>query len=216
MHEASQIGAEIVCFGETFLQGFDSLSWNYITDKKIAITKNNQIIQKIAKKAFDLKIAVGFGYIEKEHENLFSSYLIINKNGEIIDNYQRISPGWKEISKTDHHYLEGSELHTFVLNGYKILIALCGDLWDEKNIKTIQTIRPEIILWPVYINFSIEEWKQEEKGYALQASKTNSKVLMVNSISRNPNSFGGCCYFYNEQTIKKINFGNEGILEIEI
>jgi N-carbamoylputrescine amidase len=216
MHEASLIGAEIVCFGETFLQGFDSLSWNYITDKKIAITKNSQITKRIAKRASDLKIAVGFGYIEKERENLFSSYLTIDKNGEIVDNYQRVSPGWKEISKTDHHYREGTELHAFVLNGYKILVALCGDLWDEKNIKTIRTIRPEIILWPAYVNFSIEKWKQEEKEYALQASKTNSGVLMVNSISRNPDSLGGCCFFYKGQTIGKINFGTEGILEIEI
>ena len=35
--------ADLLCFGETFLQGFDSLSWNYETDKDVAITKDSSI-----------------------------------------------------------------------------------------------------------------------------------------------------------------------------
>ena len=38
--------ADLLCFGETFLQGFDSLSWNYEIDKSIAITKESVIIKK--------------------------------------------------------------------------------------------------------------------------------------------------------------------------
>ena len=36
--------ADIVLFGETFLQGFDSLSWNYDSDKSIAVKMNDPII----------------------------------------------------------------------------------------------------------------------------------------------------------------------------
>jgi hypothetical protein len=39
---------------------------------------------------------------------------------------------------------------------------------------------------------------------------------MVNSIGKKPESLGGCCYFSNEKTVKKINFGTKGILGFEI
>jgi hypothetical protein len=39
---------------------------------------------------------------------------------------------------------------------------------------------------------------------------------MVNSICHNPDSLGGCCYFYNGQTKKKIDFGSDGVLEVEV
>jgi N-carbamoylputrescine amidase len=213
---ASKSGSEMVCFGETFLQGFNALSWNYEIDKKIAITVHNSIIKSISEQAMISKIAVGFGYFEIYNEEIFSSYLVINKQGIIIDNYRRISRGWKETDKTDHHYQEGDIFHSFCFNGFTIAVALCGDLWHEENVENIKKISPDIILWPVYVNFSLQKWLTEEKEYALQANKTNTDVLMINSISKKPESFGGCCYFSNGKIIRKINFGIEGMLEVEI
>lgn len=34
MKEAKANGAELVCFGEAFLQGFNALSWQFDKDKK--------------------------------------------------------------------------------------------------------------------------------------------------------------------------------------
>jgi N-carbamoylputrescine amidase len=34
----------MVCFGETFLQGFDTLTWNYETDQKTAMAVDSPII----------------------------------------------------------------------------------------------------------------------------------------------------------------------------
>lgn len=35
MKEAKATGADLVCFGEAFLQGFNALSWQYEEDRKI-------------------------------------------------------------------------------------------------------------------------------------------------------------------------------------
>ncbi|MBR1855928.1 MAG: hypothetical protein IJ803_02505 [Oribacterium sp.] len=35
---------DLILFGETFLQGFDSLSWNYDSDKSIAVKMNDPVI----------------------------------------------------------------------------------------------------------------------------------------------------------------------------
>lgn len=127
-------------------------------------------------------------------------------------NYRRITIGWKEYSKTDFHYKEGKDTLTFNYKGHNIVIALCGDLW----------VCPEkfknsgLLLWPVYVNFTVEEWKTEEVEYAKQALLSCDNVLMVNSLSENPDSFGGCFYFRDGQIKEKLNYKIEGILTVEI
>ena len=37
--EAKAAGADLVCFGEAFLQGFNALSWQYEIDKTIALKR---------------------------------------------------------------------------------------------------------------------------------------------------------------------------------
>ena len=34
--------AELLCFGEAFLQGFDSLCWDYETDRQMAVDQNSE------------------------------------------------------------------------------------------------------------------------------------------------------------------------------
>ena len=82
--------ADLLCFGETFLQGFDSLSWNYEIDKNIAITKESVTMEKLKKLSEKHKIDLGIGYIEREKEKIYSSFIVIEK-GKTIHNYRRIT-----------------------------------------------------------------------------------------------------------------------------
>jgi N-carbamoylputrescine amidase len=43
---------DLILFGETFLQGFDSLSWNYDIDKSIAVKMNDPVIDEIREADF--------------------------------------------------------------------------------------------------------------------------------------------------------------------
>ena len=79
-----------------------------------------------------------------------------------------MSVGWKESKLTDEHYKEGDTVETFYFKGYDFEIALCGDIWD---ITWGKFVTNAIVLWPVYVNFTLEEWLQEEKEYLSQAKK---------------------------------------------
>ena len=99
--------ADLLCFPEAFLQGFDSLSWNYETDKTIALEVSSGIFQQLKDWTVQYGISLITGYIEKDQEKLYSSCAVISY-GEIIHNYRRISKGWKEYSITDDHYSDCS------------------------------------------------------------------------------------------------------------
>ena len=47
MAEAQKEGAGLVCFGETFLQGFDSLTWRFETDRAMAVSTDSNVFAGI-------------------------------------------------------------------------------------------------------------------------------------------------------------------------
>ena len=95
----------LLCFGESFLQGFDALNWNYEDDKHIAISSDSDIMKQLCAMTVRYGVDLLFGYIEKHGDSIFSSCAVIEK-GKQIYNYRRISTGWKEYTITDEHYKE--------------------------------------------------------------------------------------------------------------
>ena len=92
--------ADMLCFGEAFLQGFDALCWDYDTDRETALELSSETIDRLKGWTVQYGIALATGYIEREQDKLYSSYAVI-ADGGIIHNYRRISKGWKEYSKTE-------------------------------------------------------------------------------------------------------------------
>ena len=204
--------ADLLCFGEAFLQGFDALSWEYDTDRTIALERSSEVFSKLQNWTVQYGISLATGYIEKERDKLYSSCAVISE-GQIIHNYRRISKGWKEYSKTDGHYCEGDKTDAFLLHGQEMKLALCGDLWEFPD-----RFRTEhLLIWPVYVNYTVDEWRSGVLAeYAAQAASAADDVLMINPIDDNPVNHGGCFHFHQGGIAAAIPFDREGILMIEI
>lgn len=211
---------DLILFGESFLQGFDCLTWDYSRDIDIAVRQDSEIINAIRSLCENNKIAVSFGYIEKYEDKLYSSQLTIGKNGEIVDNFRRVSIGWKE-PVADFHYVEGKGFGQFFYLDKTVSVALCGDLWYEENCVQMKKLDSDIVLWPVYTDFDFKEWNESMKyEYAEQAQKCGSKTLYVNSHCLDKNSDNlarGGAVLFNEGKIEyELPAGEEGVLIVEV
>lgn len=213
---------DLIVFGESFLQGFDALTWNFEVDKNIAILQDDKNILDISKCARMKGVAISFGYFELSDDlnSIYSSQIFIDKFGKIISNYRRVSKGWK-ILTSDEHYKEGKTFLTFNSEGKTILIALCGDLWYEENITKINSLNPDVILWPSYTDFNYEQWNNSTKyEYAKQSNLLNLNVLYVNSYCLDKEDFeiarGGAIYFKGGKIIDEIPSGKEETLVISL
>ena len=204
--------ADLLCFGEAFLQGFDSLCWDYGKDRDMAVEQSSETIGHLQKLTVQYGTALLTGYIEKDQDRLYSSCIVL-AGGRTVQNYRRISRGWKEYSKTDCHYCEGNKTEAFELQGKKIMISLCGDLWDyPERFKT-----EHLLIWPVYVNYTLEEWKNGTLNeYAEQALLASKDTLMINPIDRNPVNHGGSFRFQNGTVTDSIPFDDEQILVVDI
>lgn len=206
-----QGSVDILCFGEAFLQGFDALCWDYEKDKSIAVSVDSPIMHQLCDMASRYHTDLLFGYIEKCGNNIYSSCAVI-ESGKLVHNYRRISRGWKEYSIADEHYKEGIDTGEVLYRGQPVKIALCGDMWEfPEKFKTAN-----LLVWPVYVNFTLDEWAHYEMEYAEQARIASNKTLMINSISQNPKSFGGAFYFVDGKIEKKLAYDAEDVLIVEV
>ena len=211
----SEEGIDLICFGEAFIQGFDSLCWNFEIDKDVALDIESSEISYLCSIASRYSIAVSSGFIEYYDGCIFSSNIVIDKKGDIINIYRRVSPGWKE-DKASSKYMEGSSFNSFILNGMSFSTVICGDLWFDKNIQKISGLNTDIVLWPLYIDYSIDEWNNQAIfEYAEQTKDIKAPALMINSITEN-GANGGCAVFQNGYIKKKSDMGIESILLFSI
>lgn len=211
---------DLILFGESFLQGFECLSWDYAKDVNIAVHQDSELINDIRAMCEINRVSVSFGYIEKDEDNLYSSQLTIDKNGETVDNFRRVSIGWKEPI-ADFHYVEGKGFGQFTYLDKTVSVALCGDLWYEDNCIKMKNLDSDIVLWPVYTDFDSQEWNESMKyEYAEQAEKCGDKVLYVNSHCLDKNSIGiargGAALFSQGKIKSEFPAGEEGVLIVEV
>lgn len=218
---------DLVLFGEAVLQGFDSLSFDYKTDKNIALPSDDPIINDIRDAAKKHSVAVSFGYIERDGDTVYSSQLVIGQNGETLHNYRRVSPGWKE-HHADFHYREGESFVVFDYMGKRFAIALCGDLWEDGRADEMRALGADAILWPVYCNYDADEWNSKIKHeYAEQAATAGDDVLLVNPICADPMLLdllseppvlakGGAAHFQRGKIAAELPAGSDGVIIVEI
>lgn len=213
--------AELILFGETALQGFDSLCWDYEQDKSTAVSLTDKPIQRACGAARENKIALSFGFIERGDDALYSSQIFIGKNGEIVNVFRRVSIGWKEYTKTDAHYCEGESFEKFRYGNKQFAIGLCGDLWTEGKPDEMKGLNADVVLWPVWCDYDPEEWNKTIKyEYADQAALCGKEVLLVNPYCADPElkeyAAGGCVHFQNGKIQDEHPSGKPGVLIVDV
>jgi N-carbamoylputrescine amidase len=213
---ASRDNIDYIFFGESFLQGFDSLRWSFDVDKDIAIKRVSIIIDELKNKAKKYSVGLGFGYFELSKASIYSSYLILSPQGMELVNYRRLSRGWKEFTKTDNHYKEGSSIKHFKIGTFDCTLALCGDLWDEETLQKFKNnkVYNTNIVWPVHVDFTIEAWSREITQYHEQALKFSKQTFLINNIVE-PSAHGGAFYF-TKSGYKSVDFDKEEMLIVRI
>lgn len=210
---------DLLCFGEDFLHGFHGMSWEYEIDICRAITIDSQPINKVRKLARDFDCAISFGYIERFNNKIYCSNMVIDRYGDIVDNYRRISEGWKS-NWVDARYSEGKSFQVFKLGEKRFVTVICGDFWSDHLIRDIETIskKADAVLWPLYIDYSPDSWiLSARQEYADQVSSISIPILMINSYSVDEDEAkGGCCVFYKGEIIKELPIGESGILMTDL
>jgi len=210
-------GYDLLCFGESFLQGFEGLTWHYEEDLKRAIDVKGPLMDNIKGLTKMYNCGISLGFIEKEDDKLFSSNIVISNKGDVVNLFRRVSKGWKEPI-AGKAYLGGTGFHTFTYNDKVYATAICGDVWDDTFLDELSTLKIDALLWPLYIDYSMTSWKNQYLDeYTERTSSLPYDVFMINSFVEDENrSNGGCYVFRNGQIKSELPMGKLGVLTVEV
>ena len=211
---------DFVLFGEAFLQGFNSLTFDPDHDQQWAVDHSDAPISWLRDLARTVHSGIGVGYFRFHQGKWTSNYLIISNQGDILLDYARMSPGWKIRDADPQLYTEGTQSGIFHYHGKQIGVLLCGDGWTDEVVSAMVSRQPDLVFWPVYVCFPLAEWKQEQaEAYALQAGSFAKRVVLVNNLDApgvEEPALGGAFDIQNGQIQASLPWTEEGCLTLEI
>lgn len=218
--QIKQKKASYLFIGEASLNGFDGLTWKY--DKDIienAFDIDGRVISELRRLCRKYEVGLGVGCYEKHDENISNSYFIFDKHGKTECRYRRISKGWKGSVYTDSRYTNGQEYSFVKLGNTRYLISICGDLWDPEYFNGLNKLYFDAILWPVYLDYSINEWEYAaEKEYCDQIKMFGKRTILINSRGiRTDSAKGGIMEISaSGDIVKKIEMESSEVMIFEL
>jgi len=116
-------------------------------------------------------------------------------------------------SENDRAVRHGNPFRLYRARRGAVVFILRGDLWDyPERFRTEHTL-----LWPVYVNYSTEEWEEGALDeYAAQASLAAKETLLINPLDNDPVNHGGSFCFRDGAVAAQFPFDTEGVLIVTV
>lgn len=199
--EAKKTNADLILFGEAFLQGFEAITFEYRHDATVALGLHSVPIARVRTIARDQGVGIGFGFFENDHGAFYASYMIVGKDGEIIHLYKRVSEGWK-IPGANADYREGKEFSIFEFEGRQLAVVVCGDMWEDHLLDPILDLNHEVdlFLWPVHTDYAIDVWENggEHEAYIERTSILAKPIAFINNYVETEDLAKGGAYIWHQ------------------
>lgn len=214
--EAAAQKADLILFSETATTG---LCNNDIPDHDLPLGASipGNVTQYFGSLARFGNIHVAFGLFERSGEQLYDTAILLNRQGEIVLKYRRISKGWHWPNSDPSVYKEGTKVVIAYLDIGKVCFLLCGDLFDEDLVQQVASLKPDLLLFPMArtIDDSPDPqdfWDKEElPAYQEQVVKIGSVTLMTGYLDKE--YVGGATIFKpNGEVLTKLPIKKEGLL----
>ena len=196
--KAKKAGSDLVIFSELCISGYPPLD---LLDRYDFIEKCNHTVNEVAAECQGIKAIVGSPTINSrpEGKKLFNSALLLSEGKILFTASKALLPTYDIFD--EYRYFEPENRFTvFSLNGMKLAITICEDLWDEqafdnkfeKNrlytvspMEELSKQKPDIIINIAASPFSFKKSLARENIFRSKARKYNLPVISVNQTGAN-------------------------------
>lgn len=124
LKEATKFRTDLILFPELALTGYPPED---LLLKDDFIAKNKKFLKHLALSVKGIVAVVG--YVEKVKKGLYNSAALLHK-GKIVGNYRKMILPNYGVFDEKRYFIEGNEPTCFVMNGIKIGLSICEDIWE--------------------------------------------------------------------------------------
>ncbi len=198
IQKAKKADAELVVFSELCISGYPPLD---LLDRYDFIEKCSKTVNEVAGECYGITAIVGSPVINKnpEGKKLFNSALVLSEGRIIFSANKALLPTYDIFD--EYRYFEPEKnFEIFTLNGKRLAITICEDLWDEQpfdnkfektRLYTISPMaelsehRPDIVINIAASPFSYNKTESRENIFRNKARKYGVPVISVNQTGAN-------------------------------
>jgi len=165
---------------------------------------------------------IALGMFEHKDSRLYDTALLIAPSGRIRLKYRRISGGWHGADADTDVYGRGQALPVARTPFGTVVLLVCGDLFDTKLVERTRRLRPDWLIVPMarcFADGSANQgrWDRKERpDYFRQAHRCSVHALLVNSLDRRTDSFGGAWAVSTGVGIAALPLGQAGMVVADI
>ncbi len=176
IHEAQKHEVDIIAFPELAITGYPPED---LLLKPAFINKNLELLKKIAKESKDIISIVGF--VDKQ-EDIFNAAAVL-LNGQILTKYHKnFLPNYGVFDEV-RYFQRGNEITLLNIEGYKIGLSICEDIWYPENPINIQAIEgAELVININASPYHIGKVKEREDMLKVRARDNLISIAYVNLV----------------------------------
>lgn len=176
---------DLIIFPEMTLTGFTMKSEEFSED--FASSPSVKFFSEVAK---SVNSAIAFGLIVKEQKGCTNNLVVVDKQGNVLNRYQKIHPF--SYSGEDKYYLSGNELKVVDINNTPFALTICYDLRFPELYQGLSKKAPCII--------NIANWPQRRVAHWHALSLARAIENQVFMIGVNRTGVDGNNLFYEKSS----------------
>lgn len=207
IREAREKGCRVVCFPEAFLTGYDSSRAEFI-----ALSEENEKIQKLILLAQEYEMDILMGFIEKRKGCFYLTHGIWGADGT-VQFYRKTHLGEKETEI----FTPGNQIQVYSLScGLKIGFQICMETHFPEITQKLSLEDAEVIFAPFAVPGTPQR-RREIWSIVMPARSYDNRLYMAScNLWDGRHFYGGCMVTDPFGKVVAEDFGNEeGLLTFE-
>ena len=135
----------------------------------VAVSREGRVIHELCQLAKEHAIAISLGLPRPGFGGVFRFPLALCSNGRVIGYTAEYLRAGGRNRLRGRNTGRAADFTRLTL-GKKAAVGLCGDFWYEETIAQLNDLKPDIVWWPVYTDYSASEWNRTAKREYAKAS----------------------------------------------
>ncbi len=175
---AERHGADLVCFPECFLQGYD-IRPEYIAS--VAVELGSPLFKNVLRSFVSVEPIIVFGLIEKDVGIAYNAAIAI-KDGKVIAHYRKTHL----LEREAQVFGRGSGSPIFEVQGTKVGINICYDLCFPESVERAAALGARVLVCPcnnMLPHDIAEEWKSRHNELRSRHAKAYDVWIVSSDVT---------------------------------
>ena len=169
-------GADIAVFPELSVCGYPPEDLLFHAGLRLDV---EAAVAEIRNKVFGIAVLIGFPEYDDEH--IYNACAVL-KDGEVLAHYRKqLLPNYAVFDE-ERYFKAGKDSAVFKLNGIRIGLNICEDVWSPGPIGASRTAGAECVLVINGSPFEVRSQENRERVVRLRISEVGIPVVYVNHI----------------------------------